>query len=617
MKKYIKRIAAALCAGIMLADIGGTAAFAEENGQNIPDITIPSGDSLEKFIHDTDDALRDVDENSPSTAAAVFQGDEILYEAYRGCADIEAGIPADENTVYEWGSITKTLTWVSVMQLWEQGKIDLDKDIREYLPEGFFHHLSYDDKITMTDLMNHRGGWCETTHALFVDDESELRSLGDALQEIEPAQTFRPGEVTAYSNYGAAVAGYIVERISGMDYCDYVRQNIFEPLGMEHTAIGPDHSDNEWVLEQRRQLRSYKSTLSGEYADIGHKLDFVTIWPAGSATGTLKDLVTYTQAFVDDDAPLFRNRETQEFMLSGSSFYGESDVPSCCHGLWPMERGVRTYGHSGGTTACRTDMEFDPVTKTGVVIMQNSISGNYAITTIPQAFFGELEPGKYGEPAGKADMSGHYVLSRSIHSGMFKFYGAMNTAILNNNFYDLGNGLMQLKTEDGKAAELHGLSEYEGRKIMQAVSIDAIFDRFFIPKLLLFAGYIFAAVISAYILLVKIKLVKYNRYKKFKGSAVITVSEILKIVSLLILMISTGFAISNYLSLSDALRVLTGVTQMICMAVFAASAAVSCAGLAKKSESRLITLGYAANIAGSVISIAAILFFEMYKFWGC
>ena len=240
MKKYIKRIAAALCAGIMLADIGGTAAFAEENGQNIPDITIPSGDSLEKFIHDTDDALREVDGNSPSTAAAVFQGDEILYEAYRGCADIEAGIPADENTVYEWGSITKTLTWVSVMQLWEQGKLDLDKDIREYLPEGFFHHLSYDDKITMTDLMNHRGGWCETTHALFVDDESELRSLGDALQEIEPAQTFRPGEVTAYSNYGAAVAGYIVERISGMDYCDYVRQNIFEPLGMEHTAIGPN-----------------------------------------------------------------------------------------------------------------------------------------------------------------------------------------------------------------------------------------------------------------------------------------------------------------------------------------------------------------------------------------
>ena len=137
-----------------------------------------------------------------------------MYEGAFGYADRENGIVADADTVYEWGSISKTLVWVSVMQLWERGEIDLEKDIREYLPENFLRKLKYDDPITMLNLMNHNAGWSENVWAFQTDDEEEIKSLGEILQETEPVQVYRPGEVSSYSNYGAALAGYVVECIT-------------------------------------------------------------------------------------------------------------------------------------------------------------------------------------------------------------------------------------------------------------------------------------------------------------------------------------------------------------------------------------------------------------------
>ena len=192
--------------------------------------------------------------------AIVFCDDEIIYEGYFGETDREAHIACDEDSVFEWGSISKTMTWVSAMQLWEQGRLALDADIRDYLPDGFLQHLSYDEPITMMDLMDHTGGWCETTYSFSTPDRTKLRSLAETLQATEPAQVNPPGEVISYSNWGAALAAYVIECITGEDYADYVRENIFDKLGMEHTSIAADFSDNEWVRSQRGKLCSYRFT---------------------------------------------------------------------------------------------------------------------------------------------------------------------------------------------------------------------------------------------------------------------------------------------------------------------------------------------------------------------
>ena len=258
MKNICKRIATAFCAGMMLFSVNIPIVHAEEKTEKM---MLPSGKTLDWFQLQMDLTSQHNSEDDRLFASAVvglFQGDDVLYTGYYGETDIANQIHADENSVYEWGSISKTLIWVSAMQLYEQGQLDLETDVREYLPEGFFQHLSYDEPITMLNLMNHNAGWQETTRPIWETEESAVLPLGEALQAIEPAQIHRPNEVSAYSNYGAGVAGYVIECVTGQDYCEYVHEHIFEPLGMEHTALNPAHSDNAWVYEQRQKMKSYQ-----------------------------------------------------------------------------------------------------------------------------------------------------------------------------------------------------------------------------------------------------------------------------------------------------------------------------------------------------------------------
>lgn len=128
--------------------------------------------------------------------------------------------------MYEWGSISKLMVWVSVMQLVEEGKIDLKADIQRYLPEDFITNLRFDKPITMIDLMNHQAGF-QDTYFIQTPHKSELTSLEATLRTRQPKQVYAPVEHTAYSNWGAALAAYIVQRVSGMDYVSYVHDHIF------------------------------------------------------------------------------------------------------------------------------------------------------------------------------------------------------------------------------------------------------------------------------------------------------------------------------------------------------------------------------------------------------
>ncbi len=244
----------------------------------------------------------------------------------------------DENTVYEWGSVSKLLIWISVMQLYEQGKLDLDKDIREYLPKNFLQKLSFDKPITMINLMNHTAGWQETIYDVETKDASRIVTLKQALKQTEPAQIYEPGTVCAYSNWGAALAAYIVECISKDKFYNYAKKYIFNPLGMKHTSLSPDRSDNKWVQERRELLNCYNITEDG-YEDFGKCISYILLYPVGAATGTLDDFMTFAKAFVPDNngqCTFFKNKNTLNTFLSATSYYGNSSIQRNCHGLWVL-----------------------------------------------------------------------------------------------------------------------------------------------------------------------------------------------------------------------------------------------------------------------------------------
>lgn len=616
MKKIFKVFTAALCAGLLLTAITSSSVSAEET-----EIMLPSGKTVEELrreLNDKANKLGSYDLSFASAAVGIFEGDTVLCTDYFGKTDVENSVPADESSVYEWGSISKTLIWVSAMQLWEQGRLDLDRDVREYLPDGFFRHLSYDEPITMMNLMNHNAGWQETTRTIWKTDEDEILSLGEELQAIEPAQIHRPGEVTAYSNYGAAVAGYVIECVTGQDYCEYVHENIFEPLGMEHTALYPTHSDNAWVREQRGKMRSYRFSM-GHCIDLGNCLNYIPAYPAGAAAGTLNDLMTYAQVLVNEDAPLFRSAETQELMFTGTDFYGNSDIPMCAHGFWCEEHAVRTCGHSGATTAGQANMIFDINSKIGLVVMINEPDGNDFLYDTPALVFGELSPDKYvSGMAEKAELNGYYLPARSTYRGMLKFIPYL-TAISAGSMGDvenIGNGVCRIR--NGESAILLGAKPSpDGNTIIRQPSVDMLPDSFYLVKLCLITVYVLLAVAAAYILRIRHKLKKHGKWTAYNGSAAMTAGQVARIVSVLTLL-GTYVIYAGYQGgIPAAAGAVLGVVQMICILLCGISAAVSGVSVFSRKSEKALAVRYVLNTIGCLLPVIAIVYFEMYRFWGC
>jgi CubicO group peptidase (beta-lactamase class C family) len=201
---------------------------------------IPSGvhqltaQDLEAFLDGIVPLQLERDDIAGATIAVVKDGKLLFAKGY-GYADYKNKKPvsADE-TLFRPGSSGKLFTWTAVMQLVEQGKLDLDRDVNTYL--DFKIPDAFGQAITLKNLLTHTPGFEEQIKDLFSVG-SESPNLGAYLKTHIPKRIYPPGTVPAYSNYGAALAGYIVERVSGHPFNEYIEENIFKPLGMTHSTI--------------------------------------------------------------------------------------------------------------------------------------------------------------------------------------------------------------------------------------------------------------------------------------------------------------------------------------------------------------------------------------------
>lgn len=218
----------------------------------------------------------------PGAVVVVVKNGKVLSQHGYGLSDVEAGTPVDpEYTLFRPGSVSKLVTWTAVMQLKEAGKLDLDADINEYLdfkvpPEG--------KPISMRNLMTHTGGFEEAIKNLLFHDPARLQSLGDYLKAWVPEQIFDPGTTPAYSNYGTALAGYIVERVSGQPFDDYVEEHIFAPLDMQDSTFRQPLPES--LVPQMSK---------GYLTDSGSPIEFELLGPApaGSMSSTGADMAKF------------------------------------------------------------------------------------------------------------------------------------------------------------------------------------------------------------------------------------------------------------------------------------------------------------------------------------
>jgi CubicO group peptidase (beta-lactamase class C family) len=304
--------------------------------------------------------------NIAGAVVSVVKDGQVLFQKGYGYADVEKKKPVlPDQTLFRPGSISKLFTTTAVMQLVEQGKLDLDRDINDYL--DFPIPKTYPEPVTLRQLLTHTGGFEETLKNLFVPNEGDLKPLRTYLVNELPARIFPPGKIPSYSNYGFTLAGYIVERVSGEKFERYIENHILKPLGMNNSTF-----DQPLPPKLAPQISKGYLSASKKPRDF----EFVQVAPAGALSTTAADMTRFMLAFLQDGSvdgvailkpETVRQMQTRQFELN----------PMICGlGITFMEywmNPVRAIGHAGDTVYFHSDMVLVPDAHVGYFISYNSL----------------------------------------------------------------------------------------------------------------------------------------------------------------------------------------------------------------------------------------------------
>ncbi len=309
----------------------------------------------------------------------VVKDGAVLTQKGYGYADLASKRKMDPATsLFRPGSMTKMFTWTSIMQLVEQGKIDLDADVNRYLD---FKIPAYEGKpVTMRQIMSHVGGFEEASGGLIVDSPAKVPPLGQKLKQWIPARIFAPGTTPAYSNYATALAGYVVERVGGQPFDDYVENHIFKPLSMNHTTM-------------RQPLPAHLAPLmSSGYDKASGKakpFEIVMAPPAGSGTSSAPDIAKFMIAHLNQGQGLLRPETAR--VMQNSTYRVFANAPAMSLGwIEVTNHSRRIISHAGDTRLFHTGMWLIPGEGIGLLVSMNSTGHGGATGTIRENLLAEF-----------------------------------------------------------------------------------------------------------------------------------------------------------------------------------------------------------------------------------
>jgi CubicO group peptidase (beta-lactamase class C family) len=365
-------------------------------------------------------------------AVSVVKDGKLFFAKGYGYANIEQGIPVNaEQTIFRIGSVGKTFTWTAVMQLVEQGKLDLDADINTYL--DFRIPDTYPQPITLKQLMTHTSGFEDVLLKSVVSDAKDLTPAREWLISNMAARVCPPGDCAGYSNYNAMLAGYIVARVAGQPYDQYIQEHIFNPLGMAHSTAQSQLPPN---------LHAYASV--GYTAEDGVFKTFPdyaiqpSLLPSGGQQASVTDMARFMIArlqggrYSDANIPEARilKESTARQMLS-TLYTPDPRLGGTAYGFFDFsDNGQQTLGHTGYCPPMHSILLLLPDQNLGIFVAYNSKDVGELTTQhlgFQRAFFDHyysepaIEP--IQPPAGFAERAGRFV-------GSYRFSSNPHTTLL-------------------------------------------------------------------------------------------------------------------------------------------------------------------------------------------
>jgi CubicO group peptidase (beta-lactamase class C family) len=352
-----------------------------------------------------------------ATFSVVKDGHLIFANGY-GYADLKSKKPViADQTLFRPGSTSKLFTWTAVMQLVEEGKLDLDKDVNAYL--DFKIPEKFGKPITLRNIMTHTAGFEEVVTDTLIARPEQLYPLHDYLVNHMPDRIFPPGQVVAYSNYATTIAGYIVQRVSGEPFEAYIENHIFKPLGMANSTF-----------RQPPPPALMKNVATGyRTASDGKPIPFETVEPApaGSLSSTATDMARFMLAHLNGgtlDGARILKPETVAMMHSRNYALAPRLMNGFDLGFYEENRnGHRIIGHGGDLEGFHSDFHLITDAGVGLYMSFNSAGKEGAADAVRVSIFrafldryfpytAPIEKTVSSAQADAARVAGSYVASR-------------------------------------------------------------------------------------------------------------------------------------------------------------------------------------------------------------
>jgi CubicO group peptidase (beta-lactamase class C family) len=376
---------------------------------------------LEAFLDGLMPAQIEREDIAGAVVAVVKDGQVIFAKGY-GYSDMAKRTPVTpDSTLFRPGSISKLFTWTSVMQQVEQGKLDLNRDVNDYL--DFKIPPAFGKPITLRNIMTHTSGFEEAGKDLFVKDAQHMDSLEYYVKNHIPERIFPPGTVPAYSNYATALAGYIVQRVSGKPFEQYVAENIFTPLEMKRSTF---------VQPLPEDLKPLMSNGYDRASSPAKPYEFVEAFPAGSVSTTARDMCNFMIAHLQNGqfgSVQILRPETATLMHS--RVFGSDDrLNGMAHGFYEESaNGHRIIGHGGDTELFHSDLHLILDSNVGFFVSYNSTGKGepnlrlFLFEKFLDRYFPYTQPAPGKIENAKADaasVAGLYLMSRRFESSFLK-----------------------------------------------------------------------------------------------------------------------------------------------------------------------------------------------------
>ncbi len=323
--------------------------------------------------------------NIVGATASFVKGGELIFSKGYGLSNKLISKPVNGNeTLFRIGSVSKTFTAVAVLQLVEDGLLDLDVDVNNYLTD-FEIPETYSNPITIRHLLTHTAGFEETPYPVIYSSILEVDDIEDILATGMPDRVHPPGEIVAYSNYGLTLAGYLVEIMTRKHFADYVDEEICIPLGMNSTTF---------MQPLPLDLHVEMSEGYDSNEDAGF-FEFISVYPAGSCSSTAIDMSKFMLMLLNNgiyNGTRILENSTIEIML-GANFVSHEKMQGVGLGVYDMDaNGYNVVGHGGDTIFFHSKMFLMPDYDLGVFVSYNSRNGVYATAELFYKFMETFFP---------------------------------------------------------------------------------------------------------------------------------------------------------------------------------------------------------------------------------